>query len=87
MTARRSVHTVLAEMNPAWAGQEHAAASTPTGTGGGWARGEVMAMVDAMHDRLRHERQSGVLPTWNIEAKLEALLRQRGEWRGLGAQR
>ncbi len=74
--ARRGMHTVLAEMNPGLGG---------TGTYGGihtyWYgrrvgyAAEVMAMVDAMHDRLRHERQSGVLPTWNIEAKLEALLR------------
>jgi NADPH-dependent 2,4-dienoyl-CoA reductase/sulfur reductase-like enzyme len=74
--ARRGMHTVLAEMNPGLGG---------TGTYGGihtyWYgrrvgyAAEVMAMVDAMHDRLRHERQSGVLPTWSIEAKLEALLR------------
>jgi hypothetical protein len=36
---------------------------------------QVMDLVDRMHDRLRHERQSGPLPTWSIEAKLEALLR------------
>lgn len=72
----QGVHTVLVEMNPGLGG---------TGTYGGihtyWFgrrvgyAADVMALVDEMHDHLGHKRQSGPLPTWNIEAKIEALLR------------
>jgi ribulose 1,5-bisphosphate synthetase/thiazole synthase len=74
--AAQGVHTVLVEMNPGLGG---------TGTYGGihtyWFgrrvgfAADVMALVDQMHDHLGHDRQSGPLPTWNIEAKIEALLR------------
>jgi hypothetical protein len=77
MTAgAQGVTTVLVEMNPGLGG---------TGTYGGihtyWFgrrvgfAANVMALVDEMHDHLGHDRQSGPLPTWNIEAKIEALLR------------
>ena len=77
MTAgAQGVQTVLVEMNPGLGG---------TGTYGGiytyWFgrrvgfAADVMALVDEMHDHLGHDRQSGPLPTWSIEAKIEALLR------------
>lgn len=72
---RAGLRTALVDMNPGLGG---------TGTYGGihtyWYgrrvgfSAEVMSMVDAMHDKLGLDRLGGPLPTWNIEAKIQALL-------------
>jgi flavin-dependent dehydrogenase len=74
---RQGLRTVLVEMNPGLGG---------TGTYGGihsyWFgrrvgfAADVVAMVDRMHDRLHHKRQSGPIPSWNIEAKVQALTQE-----------
>ncbi len=74
--AREGLKTVLVEMNPGLGG---------TGTFGGvhsyWFgrrtgfAGEVMRLVNEMHEYLHHPAATGVIPKWNIEAKAYALAR------------
>lgn len=73
--AREGVQTTLVDMNPGLGG---------TGTYGGidmyWFPrrmgfvSELMDRLDEMHDRLGLRRPEGIMPTWNIEARICVLM-------------